>query len=396
MHDKSKKSKAQAVRDYISEHPDAELQDISEALSKQGFDVNRRYVSLVISRIKPTKTKKTKPKSSPHQAKYPRHSLERALRIPTAILDQNAGRECTEKESASFVGVKYNRGPYTSELSSAIKFGLLERPSSGRIRLTDIARMILRPQEEAARLKGLRKAVLTAPEISEVYGHYRGENLPDEQFFDNTLVDNFAIPENKLGEFKSIFMETLQYAELVVESNGKFRVIDASGGGDVTVDTEARLKKLGKGITVSSEDTCFVMMPFSNPYGGYYDKIYKSAIEKAGLRPVRADAEIFSTGMIMDQVWRGIKLAKILVAELTTRNPNVFYELGLAHALRKPVVLVSSNENDVPFDLHHIRVIYYDVNDPFWGTKLIEKIAENILSAIKNPEEAIFKSDEGE
>ena len=45
-------------------------------------------------------------------------------------------------------------------------------------------------------------------------------------------------------------------------------------------------------------------------------------------------------------------------------------------------------------DLHHIRVIYYDVNDPFWGRKLIDKVAEDILSAIKNPKEAIFKSEE--
>ncbi len=88
---------------------------------------------------------------------------------------------------------------------------------------------------------------------------------------------------------------------------------------------------------------------------------------------------------------RGITGAKVLVAELTTKNPNVFYELGLAHALKKPVVLVSSNEKDVPFDLQPIRVIYYDVNDPFWGDKLLDKVAENILSAIKKPEEAIFK-----
>lgn len=134
------------------------------------------------------------------------------------------------------------------------------------------------------------------------------------------------------------------------------------------------------------------MQPFASPHGDYYEKIYKPAIEKAGLQPVRADADIFGTGKIMDQVWRGINAAKVLVAELTTRNPNVFYELGLSHALRRPVVLVSSNESDVPFDLHHIRVIYYDVNDPFWGAKLIEKVAENILSALKNPEEAIFKT----
>ena len=95
----------------------------------------------------------------------------------------------------------------------------------------------------------------------------------------------------------------------------------------------------------------------------------------------------------MDQVWSGISATKVLVAEITTRNPNVFYELGLAHALKKPVVLVSSNEGDVPFDLKHIRVIYYDVTDPFWGTKLLDKVAENILSAIKNPEEAVFKGE---
>ena len=93
----------------------------------------------------------------------------------------------------------------------------------------------------------------------------------------------------------------------------------------------------------------------------------------------------------MDQVWRGITEAKVLIAVLTNRNPNVFYELGLAHALKKPVVLVSSSEGDVPFDLQHIRVIYYDITDPFWGDKLIAKVSENILSAVNNPEEAIFE-----
>ncbi len=96
----------------------------------------------------------------------------------------------------------------------------------------------------------------------------------------------------------------------------------------------------------------------------------------------------------MDQVWRGIRSADVLVAELTTKNPNVFYELGLAHALEKPVVLVSSNQEDVPFDLRHIRVILYDQTDPFWGQKLVNKLADNIQSALTDPEEAIFRVDE--
>jgi len=136
------------------------------------------------------------------------------------------------------------------------------------------------------------------------------------------------------------------------------------------------------------------MQPFSGALGTYYESIFKPAITQAGLTPIRADADIFATGKIMDQIWRGIGESAVLVAELTSKNPNVFYELGLAHALRKPVVLVSSNEEDVPFDLRHIRVIVYDQTDPFWGEKLIDKVADNIRSAVETPEDAIFRIDE--
>src|SRR5436190_15842729 len=74
--------------------------------------------------------------------KYPRHSLERVLRIPKAILDQNAGKECSDEDTATFLGIKYNKGPYALELSSALKFGLLERPSPGRIAPSELAKKI--------------------------------------------------------------------------------------------------------------------------------------------------------------------------------------------------------------------------------------------------------------
>lgn len=335
--------------------------------------------------------KKAKDKKIGKVPPYPRHSLEKALRIPKVILEQNAGKECTDQESASYVGLKHHTGPHNVELNSAIKFGLLERPTQGKIQLTETSRRILKPHEKSDYINGLREAVQTAPVISEVYSHYRGENLPDTEFFNNTLTDKFRIPNDKLNEFRTIFVESLKTAELISEHDGKYRVLDISAEASVNKNTTETFKKLEKTTKVKSGDTCFIMMPFAAPLGTYYDKVYKPAIEKAGLTPIRADNEIFGTGKIIDQIWNGINSAKVLIAELTDRNPNVFYELGLAHALQKPVVLISSNEKDVPFDLHHIRVIYYDVTDPFWGTKLIEKVAENLLSAIKNPEEAVFK-----
>jgi hypothetical protein len=323
---------------------------------------------------------------------YPKHALAKALRIPKAIIEQNAGRECSERESATFVGVGYT-GPYGVEISSAKKFGLLERTAPQKIKPTELAKRILRPQNQEDELIGYREAVINAPLIGDVYKHYRGENLPDRKFFENALIDTFKVTPDRVTEFIEVFTESLTTAKLLEKSGDKTRIIDISSANSVSlIDSTSEIKKLGKGVLLSSADTCFVMMPFSLPIGNYYNLIYEPAIRKAGLNAIRADNDIFGTGKIIDQIWNGISSSKVLIAELTQRNPNVYYELGIAHALKKPVVLVCSNEEDVPFDLKHIRVIYYDLHDPFWGTKLIDKLAENILSAIKNPEEAILFS----
>ena len=324
-------------------------------------------------------------------SKYPRHSLPKALRIPRAILDQNAGRQRPDEKAADFAKLGYH-GPTRVEISSAIKYGLLERPADGEVMLTELAKKILRPQTQSDEIEGLRRAVQTAPVISSVYSHYRGENLPEQKFLENALVDTFKIPSDKTSEFLSVFLETLREAKLIEERDGKARLLDVTRAGPDSGDNAKVLQRLGKDVDVSESDSCFVIMPFAPPIGGYYNSVYEPAIRKAGLCPSRADSDIFGTGKIIDQVWRGITAAKVLVAELTTRNANVFYELGLAHALKKPVVLVSATQDDVPFDLRHIRVIYYDTLDPYWGQKLVDKVAENILSAIKSPEEALFES----
>lgn len=340
------------------------------------------------------KTAKKAATATPSQTNYPRHSITDALRIPKAILDQNAGKVCSDDQAAGFIGLKSAAGPTGVEISSGIKYGFLKRPGSKQLEVTDLGRKVIRPTSSDDVSKGYQQAVLNAPVLADVYKHYRGENLPDRQFFDNALEDTFSVPKEKLSEFKDIFTSSLRTASLLEEHDGRVRVLDAASSMESAEESSDYIEKLSFGVSIKSGDSCFVMMPFGSPIGEYYSSIYKPAIEKANLMPVRADNEIFGAGKIMDQVWSGINSAKVLVAELTTKNPNVFYELGIAHALRKPVVLVSSNEDDVPFDLKHIRVIYYDKNDPFWGQKLLNKVAENIISAIKNPEEAVFKMSE--
>ncbi len=121
---------------------------------------------------------------------------------------------------------------------------------------------------------------------------------------------------------------------------------------------------------------CFVLMPFDVKFDSMYENIIKKIIEddEFELNCRRAD-EIFGTRPIIEDIWEYIKKSRILVAELTGRNPNVFYELGLAHAMNKNVILITQNLDDVPFDLKHYRCIVYE--DSISG-------AENLKEALKN------------
>lgn len=128
------------------------------------------------------------------------------------------------------------------------------------------------------------------------------------------------------------------------------------------------------------ENTCFVVMPFSTFFDNQYQNIIKRAVEEMSVNCIRAD-EIHSKPRIMDDIWKSIRSARFVIAELSGRNPNVFYEVGLAHAIGKPVIILTNNEEDVPFDLKALRYLFYDTNDPFWGENLkkrLKKMIENI------------------
>ena len=107
---------------------------------------------------------------------------------------------------------------------------------------------------------------------------------------------------------------------------------------------------------------CFVIQPFDD--GERYDKRYKDvfapAIEAAGLEPYRVDREL-SVSKPIDDIERGIEDSEVCLAEISTDNPNVWYELGYAIASKRDVVLLCSNERmmSFPFDVQHRQIIKY-------------------------------------
>lgn len=101
-----------------------------------------------------------------------------------------------------------------------------------------------------------------------------------------------------------------------------------------------------------------VLMPFAEDMKPVYEDHMKAVASRLEMSISRAD-DFFTSERIMDEIWTAMLNATLLVADCTGRNPNVFYEIGLAHAIGKATVLITQNADDVPFDLRHRRYIKY-------------------------------------
>jgi len=122
----------------------------------------------------------------------------------------------------------------------------------------------------------------------------------------------------------------------------------------------------------------FVVMQFSG-----YEELYKDVVEPVtrsfGLNPYRAD-EVFGPGNIIEDIIRGIETAQVVIAEITPQNENVFYEVGYAHALGKPTILLADRTKKLPFDLSGRRVLFYD--NSIGGKNRVEQGLRKHLEAI--------------
>lgn len=127
---------------------------------------------------------------------------------------------------------------------------------------------------------------------------------------------------------------------------------------------------------------CFVIQPFdSGKFDKRFEDVYRLAIEDAGLEAYRVDRDP-TAEVPIESIERGIKRAAVCLADITVDNPNVWYELGFAYAIGKPVVLVCSAERTgkrFPFDIQHRAILEYSPDAP----SDFEQLREGITSRIK-------------
>lgn len=128
----------------------------------------------------------------------------------------------------------------------------------------------------------------------------------------------------------------------------------------------------------------FMIMPFRDKYNAIFENVIRPVTANLNLTIKRGDEFSSTRGSIMQEVWAALNACKLVIVETTEINPNVYYELGIAHTLGKPAILLSQTKeiDAIPFDIRHLRFLVYD--DTVEGGKALETSLRNSIIWLMN------------
>ncbi|AKB17529.1 MULTISPECIES: hypothetical protein [unclassified Methanosarcina] len=139
--------------------------------------------------------------------------------------------------------------------------------------------------------------------------------------------------------------------------------------------------------------TCFIICPIGEENTEirknsdlFFKYVIQPVVEKLNYAPIRAD-HMNESGMIKFQIIDKIITSPLVIADLTNNNPNVFYELAVRHAMKKPCVLMKTEGQETPFDIDDMRIISYDLKNP----EKVEEARKRLYEQIKNMDNSVYK-----
>ncbi len=133
---------------------------------------------------------------------------------------------------------------------------------------------------------------------------------------------------------------------------------------------------------VGDAPTCFAVMQFTEEFDTLYRDVIKPVCQEYGYEVIRGD-DFYTSGQIMDDVTQSIRSAALIIADVTPDNANVFYEVGFAHAIGKPTILLSDRKRErLPFDISGFRTLFYD--NTIGGKSVVEARLRQHLDALRS------------
>jgi len=300
-------------------------------------------------------------------------------------------------------------------ITNCSKYGLTQGSyAADFLELTPKAKLLTSentPAQERKKLE-IEIAILDHDIYNQIYEKFNGNKLPSLQVIIDFVKEILEeTDDSEVAKIVNIFTKNAEDLELIKTIAGAQRLIkighalESASGGIVTSNEEESeetrsLVIIESTIGVESyreiEDVCFYITPIGEEGSEhrkhadlFLESIIQPALEKLNLKVVRAD-KISKPGTITKQIIENIIKAKLVIADLSFHNPNVFYELALRHAVRLPTVQLIRKADKIPFDLSHYRTIVIDTTDIYSLVPKLDfyknEVAVQVEEVLKDPD----------
>jgi len=346
---------------------------------------------------------------------FPSAPFEAALTIANAIQKHASGQKVRRLTLFDQMGKSPDSGPSRQLIVNSNKYGLtkgsykaehLELTPDGKLATTsDVA-----PRDKLkARLKlGIEKI---GP-FKALYDAQVGNRLPANSVLED-LAREQGIPDEDAKECVEMFIVNAKFLGVLKLIAGAERIVKVEQAIDGLpakptpvdlADPQSQDSSREVGVQESEDNTedwntiCFYISPIGDEASEhrqhadlFLGSIVEPALEEFGLKVVRAD-KIGKPGMITRQIIEHVIRSRLVLADLSYHNPNVFYELCLRHVCRLPTVQIIRKSDKIPFDLDQFRTIPIDTTSIFTMVPNLQtyraEIATQVRMALKDPDSA--------
>ncbi len=326
------------------------------------------------------------------------------MTLARALQDFGAGHKVRRLTLFDKLGKSPDSGPSRQLITNSSKYGLtkgsykaeyIEPTPDGR---TATSSEVAPHQQIRARFK---LAIENVPPFKLLYDNFKGNKLPAQAVMRDFLVDK-SYGAEEVAEAIDTFILNAKFLGLLKQVAGAERLLPIEhvveemprSSSSQMPSTSASASAPPAGVPATTDTTdwdriCFYVTPIGAPGSEQRDHadlflshIVEPALLESGLKVVRAD-HIGKPGMITAQVIEHVVRSKLVIADLSFHNPNVFYELSLRHACRLPTVQVIRAVDPIPFDLEQFRTIRIDTATIYTLVPQLETYKSEIANQVR-------------
>lgn len=341
---------------------------------------------------------------------FPAATFTEALELASAIQQHSGGQPIRRLTLFDQIGKSPDSGPSRQLITNSNKYGLTEGGYQAEtLTLTDQGKLVTSedtPPKDRARAR-IKSAILDITPFKAVYEKYVGNKLPSKAVLIDAMkeagvsadlaeeaVDIFVVNAQDVG-----ILQTLSGAERLLTVDHAVEAVPTSSSDLSLPSTTGSPTAIRPRDAADFSTTCFYVTPIGAEGSEerkhsdlFLGSIVEPALESLGLKVVRADA-IEKPGLITKQVIEYLLKARLVVADLSFHNPNVFYELAIRHAARLPTVQVIRAQDRIPFDVNQNRTVQIDCSSIYALVPQIETYRSQIANHARRALEDADASD---